>query len=141
MDVDCLFSSLLYANTKDVVNCLKSSRVVHSLNTEYLWKLLLESHYEKYKIELNNIKFNDKYRLCYLIVSFLMQLSGNKTERYDELVIFIKRYLDNTLDNKITCFGGDGYDEKIQLIKLLYGLNSEMSVKVNPKRIKIKLSN
>ncbi len=142
MDIDCLFSSLLYANTKDVVNCLLSCKFIHSLDTEYLWKLLLEIHYKKYNIQLNNMNFVNKYKLYYILVSFLTQLSNNNTEIYNELITFIKKYLDNTLDTKITCFGGNGYNEKIQLINLLHGLNPEMSVKINPKRINtIKLHN
>lgn len=59
MNINCLFTTLLYSRVSTIAKCLI---VCRSLNTEYLWKLLYERDYVE---EFNENNWNRKYILCH----------------------------------------------------------------------------
>ena len=65
---DCLFTTLLFCNIKTVIKCVSLSKTINIINTQYLWKLLCERDHEL--LDYGNfvdIKWHDKYTICYLI--------------------------------------------------------------------------
>lgn len=67
--------------------------------------------------------------------AFLRNITGYDTENYNKLVIFMKKYIDRELDGQIICFGGDGYNEKLLLVRFLYKLNPDGVAKLHTKTL------
>lgn len=42
MKNDCIFTTLLLCDIKTIANCITTNKLIHSINTEYLWKTLCE---------------------------------------------------------------------------------------------------
>ena len=130
MDTGCVFSTILQTNAKNATHSLMTSKLIKSLDTEYLWKSLVERYSVTFSVEFNELKINNKYKLHHLLVTFVMQLAGSNMEKYNELVIFIKNYINDTFDKKIICLTGEGYIEKLLLLDFLYGLNPSIAVSI-----------
>lgn len=132
MDSDCIFSTILQTDAKHTTHFLMTSKIINSLDTEYLWKLLVERYGITFSVEFNDLKMNNKYKLYHLLVTFLMQLAGSNMEKFNVLVTFIKKYINDTFNKNIILLSGDGYSEKLLLLDFLYRLNSNIVVKIQP---------
>jgi len=74
MDIDCVFSTLLYCNKNDAVNCLSTIKVFKCINNNYLWNLLYERDYENEICDFV-YKHINKYKLHYDLIKLKKQLN------------------------------------------------------------------
>src|SRR5437868_10671190 len=75
MDIDCLFNSLLFSELDNILNSLLINSSIKQLNTEYLWKSLLERDYKNDNIEISNCPYICKYKLHNGIMKINIQLN------------------------------------------------------------------
>lgn len=61
MNIDCLFTSLLYSDIITIIKCLSATRLIHNYYTEHFWKQLYERE-DKREVEAN-ISWYKKYKL------------------------------------------------------------------------------
>lgn len=118
MDVDCVFSALLYCNIKSVINCLSTTKLFKCINNNYLWNLLYERDY-KNEICDDIYKCTNKYELHINLVKLKKMLGYTFNIKYiSELMYFsVKFYkLDGIMDTIL----------QLKKLKCLYLTNNQM---------------
>lgn len=81
MNLDCLFTTLLYCNIKTISLCLSSNKINITLNKELFWKLLSKSHYHTNKDPTIKLWLTH-YKLCHL--SHELTKAGGSHNAYHE---------------------------------------------------------
>ena len=80
MEIDCIFSSLLYCEINDIVNCLSTNKIIYGMKTQYLWKLLFEREFIINNISTNtsnNNKWGEKYKEHCMLTKLKNKLNLN----------------------------------------------------------------
>ena len=65
MNCDCIFNVLMNLPLNKIIDCLNNCKLINTLNTNYLWKLLCERDYANYHQKLFNKNYYITFKLCY----------------------------------------------------------------------------
>lgn len=110
MLTDCLFSISQFTNIFTTLNCLKTSKTMSQINTEYFWRLLCERDYKKhfipdnfyqtYKYYYQVSKSKFKYgRMYQLIIDKSKKIPMQKDRKYD-ILNYIRRKTKHEIINE-----------------------------------------
>ncbi len=85
MDIDCLFSSLLYLSDNDIINCLTMCKFTKSLNTEYLWKILYDDRCSKFYNKECVLNWYNTYKIYMSVATGIDKILVNIFDNVDDV--------------------------------------------------------
>lgn len=97
MNIDCLFTILLFSDLGNIVKLLLLSRHTKSLANDYLWKLLCDRDYAKLYIKIDKDSFMQKYIVCNDILKIKYKVT------FMENYLPIQYEVDELYDSKQLC--------------------------------------